>query len=94
LWRLLKEKSRSKIAVGRTHRRWRYNVREGHYSAAEQMFRFALKEAEKFGEHDLRLAHTLNNLALACCNQGKHEEACEYRREEVALPLVQEYVVP
>ncbi len=61
---------------------------KGDYPAAEHMFRAALKEAEKFGEKDPRLAHTLNNLALACCSQGKHEEAEPLYKRAISIDEV------
>ncbi len=43
----------------------------GRVPEAEVQFKAALEEAEKFGEDDLRLALTLNNLAAMYHEQGK-----------------------
>lgn len=43
----------------------------GRIPEAELRFKTALEEAEKFGEQDLRLALTLNNLAAMYHEQGK-----------------------
>ena len=45
------------------------------YAQAENLFLAALKEAEKFGEQDSRLATSLNNLALLYDTQGKYAQA-------------------
>ena len=45
------------------------------YPEAEKLFLAALKEAEKFGEQDLRLATSLNNLALLYSAQGRYAQA-------------------
>ncbi len=45
------------------------------YGEAEKLFLAALKEAEKFGEQDPRLATSLNNLALLYQAQGKYAQA-------------------
>lgn len=47
----------------------------GKMPEAEIKFLAALEEAEKFGEEDLRLALTLNNLAAAFHEQGKYTMA-------------------
>ena len=51
---------------------------QGHYAEAEKQWMAALKEAEKFGQQDRRLAHvatSLNNLAELYHKQGKYAEA-------------------
>ena len=48
---------------------------EGRYAEAEQLLTAALKEAEKFGKQDPRLATILNSLALLYSKQGKYTEA-------------------
>ena len=48
---------------------------EGRYAAAEQHLTAALKQAEKFGEQDARLATSLNNLAELYHAQGKYAGA-------------------
>ncbi len=50
-------------------------LQEGRYAAAEKLFLGALKEAEKFGDQDPRLATSLNNLALLYHNQGRYAQA-------------------
>ncbi len=45
------------------------------YAEAEKLFLGALKEAEKFGEQDPRLATSLNNLAALYDEQGKYAQA-------------------
>ncbi len=45
------------------------------YAEAEKLFLGALKEAEKFGDQDPRLATSLNNLALLYHNQGRYAQA-------------------
>lgn len=45
------------------------------YVEAEKLLLAALKEAEKFGEQDLRLATSLNNLATLYRAQGKNAQA-------------------
>lgn len=49
--------------------------REGRYRDAEESLKAALKEAERFGEQDLRVAANLNDLAEAYRKQGKYTEA-------------------
>ncbi|MFQ5540300.1 MAG: tetratricopeptide repeat protein [Candidatus Binatia bacterium] len=49
--------------------------REGRYRDAEESLKAALKEAERFGAQDLRLAANLNDLAEAYRKQGKYTEA-------------------
>jgi len=45
------------------------------YAQAEKLLLAALKEAEKFGEQDLRFAASLNNLAALYDTQGKYAQA-------------------
>jgi len=47
----------------------------GRYAEAEKQFKIALAEAEEFGPSDLRLATSLNNLALLYDTQGKYDQA-------------------
>lgn len=47
----------------------------GRIPEAEVQFKAALEEAEQFGEEDLRLALTLNNLAAMYHEQGKYTMA-------------------
>ena len=57
-----------------------YNVagieahQEGRYPEAEQHLTVALKQAEKFGEQDARLATSLNNLASLYQDQGNYPQ--------------------
>ncbi len=48
---------------------------KGNYAEAEKQFLAALREAEKFGPEDPRLAASLNDLALLYYTQGKNAEA-------------------
>ncbi len=45
------------------------------YAQAEKLYLAALKEAEKFGNQDLRLALSLNNLARLYKTQGNYAQA-------------------
>ncbi len=45
------------------------------YAEAEKLFLASLKEAEKFGNHDMRLAARLNNMAELYRAQGKYAQA-------------------
>ena len=45
------------------------------YPRAQKMFAAAVTAAERFGDDDLRLARSLNNLAAAYAAQGKYAEA-------------------
>ena len=56
----------------------------GQYAEAEKQFVAALKEAEKFGAQDPRLATSLNNLATLYINQGKYAEAESLLRRALA----------
>ena len=47
----------------------------GNYAEAEKLWAAALRQAEKFGPHDPRLADTLNNLALVYDAQGSYAKA-------------------
>lgn len=58
---------------------------KGDFAAAEHMYSAALKEAESFGASDPKLAHTLNNLALTYCTQGKHDKAEPLYQRALAL---------
>ena len=65
---------------------------EGRYAEAEQYLTVALKQAEKFGEQDARLATSLNTLAELYRAQGKYAEAKPlYRR---ALSIFQKALGP
>ncbi len=55
------------------------------YAEAEKLFLAALKEAEKFGEQDPRLATSLNNLALLYDAQGKYAQAEPLYRRALAI---------
>ncbi len=48
---------------------------KGRYAEADQYLTVALKQAEKFGEQDARLATSLNNLASLYQDQGKYTQA-------------------
>ena len=55
------------------------------YAQAEELFRAALKEAEKFGEQDPRLATSLNNLAALYYAQGRYAQAEPLYRRALAI---------
>jgi tetratricopeptide (TPR) repeat protein len=55
------------------------------YAAAEQAFRSALAEAERFGEQDSRFAETLSNLAVIRREQGDLDQAEKLIRRAVEL---------
>ena len=54
-------------------------LQEGRYAEAEQHLAAALKEAEKFGKQDPRLATSLNNLALLYDAQGQYAHSTSAR---------------
>ena len=58
---------------------------QGRYAESEKLLLFALKEAEKFGEQDPRLATSLNNLAALYQAQGKYAEAEPLSRRALAI---------
>ena len=58
---------------------------QGNYPEAEKQFTAAVKEAEGFGPQDLRLATTLNNLALLYKAQGKYAEAEPLHKRALAI---------
>ncbi len=55
------------------------------YAQAEKLLLAALKEAEKFGEQDPRLAASLNNLAALYDTQGKYAQAEPLYRRALAI---------
>lgn len=55
------------------------------YAKAEKLLQAALKEAEKFGEEDPRLATGLNCLALLYQAQGKYAQAEPLHRRALAI---------
>ena len=57
----------------------------GQYAKAEKQLLVALKEAEKFGEQDARLAMSLNNLAELYRTQGKYAAAESLCRRALAI---------
>ncbi|HNM52473.1 MAG TPA: tetratricopeptide repeat protein, partial [Candidatus Obscuribacter sp.] len=59
--------------------------RQGKYAVAELAFSEALTKAEKFGAEDVRVATTLNNLALVCETQGKYVEAEPLYKRALAI---------
>ena len=60
---------------------------QGHYAEAEKLFEAALREAEKFGLQDPRLATSLNNLALLYDydTQGQYPEAEPLHKRSLAI---------
>ena len=65
---------------------------KGRYSDAEEQFKAALKEAEKFREQGLRVGGSLNSLALLYHAQGKYAEAEPLFRR--ALPILEKALGP
>ena len=69
----------------------RYNAagmqayQQGNYAEAEKQLSAALREAEKFGPQDPRLATSLNNLAGLYQTQGKYAEAEPLHRRSLAI---------
>ena len=57
----------------------------GHYAKAEKLFLATLKEAEKFGPEDPRLATSLNVLATLYRDQGKYGEVEPLYRRALAI---------
>ncbi len=55
------------------------------YAQAEKLFLAALKEAEKFGNPDPRLATSLNNLAELYRAQGRYAQAGPRYRRALAI---------
>ncbi len=51
--------------------------KNGNDLEAERLFQLAAKEAQVFPPDDIRLPKTLGNLAAACINQGKLQQAEE-----------------
>ncbi len=58
---------------------------QGNYAEAEKFFRAALKEAEKFGNQDPRLATSLNNLAGLYRAQSGYAQAEPLQRRALAI---------
>jgi tetratricopeptide (TPR) repeat protein len=56
-----------------------------HFGAAEQLFRAAIQEAEKLGANDLRVASSLDSLAVVLEAQQKYEEVvpCYHRSQDI-----------
>jgi len=59
--------------------------RQGHYGDAEKSIKAALKEAERFGPQDPRLATTLHNLGELYQVQGKYAEAEPLYKRSLAI---------
>src|SRR5437867_8912184 len=57
------------------------------FAEAERLLLAAVKEAEKFGESDARLAASLNDLGLVYCLQGKPEEAETLLRRSLSIRM-------
>ena len=55
------------------------------YAEAEKQLEAALKEAEAFGPDDVRLATSLNNLALLYKAQGRYAEAEPLYKRALAI---------
>ena len=58
---------------------------QGDYTEAVKQIRFALEEAEEFGEEDPRFAQSLNYLASLYLPQGRYDEAVACGRQACQL---------
>ena len=58
---------------------------QGNYGEAEAQIRLALEAAKAFGPDDLRLATTLNNLAVLYDEQGRYAEAEPLYKRALAI---------
>ncbi len=58
---------------------------QGRYAEAERQLDAGLKQAERFGPEDPRLATSLNNLALLYRAQGRYAEAEPFLLRLIAL---------
>ncbi|MFQ5792920.1 MAG: tetratricopeptide repeat protein [Acidobacteriota bacterium] len=58
---------------------------QGRYAVAEKSLQAALKEAERFGPQDERLAVTLNDLAALYGAQGRHSRAEPLQKRALAV---------
>src|SRR5712691_4310083 len=63
----------------------RHAYQEGRYAEAERLFQSAIKEAERFGPEDPRVATTLNNLAELYRAQRKYAQAEPLYRRALAI---------
>ena len=71
---------------------WETNTAAGHeayeqarHAEAEKAWLLALEEAENFGPEDLRVADSLNSLALLYRTQGKYVEAEPLYQHSLAI---------
>jgi tetratricopeptide (TPR) repeat protein len=62
-----------------------YAYQQGRHAEAEQMLLGALREAERFGPQDFRLAVSCNNLAELYRAQGKYGEAEQLYKRSLAI---------
>ncbi len=58
---------------------------KGRYAEADQYLTVALKQAEKFGEQDARLATSLNHLASLYQDQGNYTQAEPLYKRALAI---------
>src|SRR5713101_1479608 len=58
---------------------------ESRYADAERLLRTAVKEAEKFGQEDRRLATSLSSLGTVLYSQGKYAESQRLYLQAVAI---------
>ena len=58
---------------------------ERKYAEAENVFRDALRQAEKFGESDPRFATAINNLAAVLHAEGNYADAEQLYRRALTL---------
>src|SRR5262245_20761355 len=59
--------------------------KEGRFPGAEESYRTAIAEAEKFGERTPQLAGSLSGLAAAFADQGRYAEAEPLYRTAAAI---------
>ena len=71
---------------------WRIYIEDGNkayaaarYAEAEKLFKLAVAEAEQFGPTDVRLAVSLNNLALLYDTQAKYDQAEPLHKRSLAI---------
>ena len=63
-------------------------LKRGQLDVAEQNLKAALKEAERFGEQDIRKAAAMNNLASVYREQGKQSEAESLFRQAIGIQQI------
>jgi len=72
---LAHDEEEAEAAWGNANKEAREAFEKGDYALAEKHLQDAIEHAEEFGDKDVRLAVTLNNLAVLYSSQEKYEEA-------------------